>query len=194
MFPELAHHDKLFDVLYAIDVDLAELTRGARCPRCGGPLHWATYERKPRGGPEKLPDEYLVRLGLCCGRPGCRCRVLPASTLFMGRRVYWGGVVLVVLALRQQRPDGYSARRLRRLCGVSRKTLGRWMTWFAEAFPRSSWWQSLRGRVGPWVLDHLLPRSLLMHFVESHGGEEAGLIACLLFLATGQSAHQEQAS
>jgi len=123
MFPELAHHDKLYDVLHAIDVDLAKLTRRARCPSCGGPLHWATYERKPRGGPEKLPDEYLVRLGLCCGRPDCRRRVLPASTLFMGRRVYWGGVVLVVLALRQQRPDGYSARRLRELCGVSRKTL-----------------------------------------------------------------------
>ena len=39
-----------------------------------------------------------MRLSFCCGREGCRRRVLPPSVLFWGRRVYWAAVVLVVTA------------------------------------------------------------------------------------------------
>jgi len=193
MFIELTQRDKLFALFHAMDVDLAELRRRDGCCWCGGSLHHASYERKPRGGPP-VPDAYCVRLGLCCGRSDCRRRTLPASTLFFGRRVYWGCVLLVVVTLRQQRPEGYSINRLCSTYGVSRKTVVRWMAWFAEVFPRSAWWQQLRGRVGPSVSDRQLPGSLLMHFVDVRGAEEAGLVACLLFLATGDQALAEQAS
>ena len=193
MFIESTQRDKLFALLYAIDVDLAEQRRRRGCRWCGGSLQHASYERKPRGGPP-VPDAYCVRFGLCCVRPDCRRRTLPASTLFFGRRVYWGCVLLVVVTLRQQRPEGYSINRLCSTYGVSRKTVLRWMAWFAEVFPRSSWWQQLRGRVSPSVSDQRLPGGLLTHLVDVRGDEEAGLVACLLFLATGDQARQEQAS
>ena len=99
MLPELIQKVSLFYLLHRIDIDLAKQLQQGRCPYCNGPLHHSNYERKPRGGPENIPDEYLVRQSLCCGRPDCRRRTLPPSCLFMGRRVYWGCVILVVMTL-----------------------------------------------------------------------------------------------
>ena len=183
MYPELVQKAKLYAVLHRVDIDLAEAHRGAGCPRCSGPLHQASYERKPRGGPDDLPDEVVVRLGLCCGRPGCRRRTLPPSCLFLGRKVYWGSVVLVVLALRQRRPGGYTARKLRELFGVSYSTLLRWMAFFREAFPVSAGWRRLRGLVAAAVADSELPGGLLASFVSAAGEVEQGLLTCLRFLS-----------
>jgi len=93
MISELLERSSLFSLLHRIDRDLAEEHRQKRCPVCGGPLHQSNYPRKPRGGPEDLPEEILVRRSFCCGTEGCRVRSLPPSCLFMGRRVYWGVVV-----------------------------------------------------------------------------------------------------
>jgi len=113
-----------FRVLHQIDVDLAAQCRERRCARCGGPLHRSEYQRKPRGGPPGLPDEVSRRLSLCCGREGCRARTLPPSCMFLGRKVYWGAVVLVAVALRQRRPGSASAAKLRSLfCPIPRSTL-----------------------------------------------------------------------
>lgn len=183
MLTELFQRIPLFRVLRAIDVDLARKTREERCPHCGGPLHQASYRRKPRGGPETLPEEYLMRESLCCGRDGCRKRTLPPSCLFMGRRVYWGCVILVVLALRQQRPEGASAGKLQRMLGIPRKTIMRWFVYFRDEFPMSDKWQRLRGRVVPTVEDSRLPGSLLECFLETAGSEEGALVGCLGFLA-----------
>jgi len=86
-------------------------------------LHRAYYLRKPRGGPEDIPDEFCRRLSLCCGWEGCRQRQLPPSCLFLGRRVYWSAVILVVTTLRQQRAVGFSANQMRKTYGISRQTL-----------------------------------------------------------------------
>ena len=90
----------LFFVLARIDWSLAAEVRAGGCPHCGGPLHAAHYLRKPRGGPP-LPDSLSTRRSLCCGH--CRRRSTPPSGLFLGRKVYWGAVVVVVAALRQRR-------------------------------------------------------------------------------------------
>ena len=85
----------------------------------------------------------------CCGREGCRRRVLPPSVLFWGRRVYWGAVVLVVTALRQGRVVGITAQRVQALFGVTRPTLTRWLRYFRELFPQTPTWRGLVGRLGP---------------------------------------------
>jgi hypothetical protein len=183
MLTEVVGRISLFRLLRAMDADLAREKREQRCPHCGGPLRQANYRRKPRGGPETIPEEYLIRESLCCGREGCRKRSLPPSCLFMGRRVYWGCVILVVLALRQQRPEGASAGKLQRMFAISRKTLVRWFAYFREEFPMSAKWQLLRGRVMPSVDNSRLPASLLECFLEKAENAEGALTGCLRFLA-----------
>jgi len=184
MLPELLQKVSLFSLLHRIDMDLARQHRQGGCPYCGGPLHQANYTRKPRGGPDDIPEDCLLRLSLCCGREGCRRRSLPPSTRFMGRRVYWSCVILVAMTLRQNRLDGMSANKLSRLLGVTRKTLIRWASYFREIFPSSAKWQRLRGRVSPSVRDSELPGSLVEFFLLNSESPEKGLIACLRFLAT----------
>jgi hypothetical protein len=147
-------------------------------PYCGGPLHRAHYDRKPRGGPPDLPERYSVRLSLCCGRRGCRQRTLPPSVLFWGRRVYWAVVLLVVTALRQGRTEGFTVRRVQTLFGVSRPTLGRWLGYFREQFPQTRAWRSICGRLWPPVHSEALGE-VIERFVQARDGPEAGLVACL---------------
>jgi hypothetical protein len=154
-------------------------------PFCGGPLHYACYERKPRGGPPDLPAAYAVRFSLCCGQPGCRRRVLPPSVLFWGRRVYWAAVFLVVSALRQGRTRGYTVRRLQVLFGLTRPTLARWIRYFREQFPHSRGFQSIRGRLLPQVAVKRLPGSLIERFQKARGAYDLALLACLKALALG---------
>jgi hypothetical protein len=187
VYPDLMPRVTLFHLLHLIDIDLAATCRSAGCPHCGGRLDQAPYPRKPRGEELDLPESYKIRLSLCCSVEGCRRRRLPPSTLFWGRRVHWAPVVLLVVTLRQQRPDGYSASKLRSLFEVSRPTLVRWMAYFRSVFPSSPWWQRLRGRVGVAVADGALPSSLLAAFLAIEGRGEAALVSCLRFLATGQT-------
>ena len=100
------HHDLLRDAefwqfLLGIDQALAKDARKPGCP-CGGRLHWANYPRNPRGGPENLPKECCYRLSLCCDRDGCRKRVTPPSTRFLGRKVYLLSVIFLAAVMRQQ--------------------------------------------------------------------------------------------
>jgi hypothetical protein len=172
---------QLFLLLHKIDVEEADQTQARGCT-CGGRLHRAKYPRQPRGGPADLPEEYCFRLGLCCDQDGCRRRVLPLSVLFWGRRVYWGVVLLVVTALRQQRLEGFTAQRVEELFGVRRPTLSRWMRYFREIFPRSRSWQRVRGRVSPAIFDQALPSALVEAFVQKHGSPEKALPPLLSFL------------
>ena len=137
MLPELLQKSSLFALLFKIDSDLAEKTKQSGCPACKRPLHYANYPRKPRGGPDNLPDQYSLCFSLCCAREGCRKRVKAASTRFWDRRVYWSVVVLVVMALRQNRPDGYSTYRLARLFSIDPDTIQRWVIYFRDIFDSS---------------------------------------------------------
>ena len=183
MLSEIINKVSLFHLLYQIDQDLARQKQQEGCPHCGGPLHYSNYLRKPRGSRQNIPNEYLVRLSLCCGREECRKRTIPPSCRFMGRRVYWGCVILVVMTLKQARPSGSATNSLMRQFGISRNTLLRWFAYFREVFPSSAKWQMLRGRVSTSVENVRLPGSLLEHFFAQFGEGEAGLAACLQFLA-----------
>jgi hypothetical protein len=183
--PEILQSKSLFILLHKIDTELAEIARMQRCPYCGGPLHYAPYLRKPRGGPPDLDETFSTCLSLCCGREGCRRRLLPPSVLFWGRRVYWSSVLLVVTALRQGRDRGYTVEKLKELFGVTRPTLTRWMQYFRRIFPQSQAWKRLSGRLMPPVADGDLPCGLLERFIEAFGDTQRGLTACLKSLAVG---------
>lgn len=136
-----------WNFLYSIDEDLAEHARENGCS-CGGRLHSANYPRKPRGCPDRLPEEYQVRLSFCCERDGCRKRVTPASVRFLGRKVYLGAVVILLAAMQQ----GATARRVRELSkvlGVDRSTLARWQVFWREQFPETEFWKIARARLVP---------------------------------------------
>jgi len=154
-------------------------------PFCGGPLHHAPYRRKPRGGPPDLCEAFEIRFSLCCGREGCRRRVLPPSVLFWGRRVYWAPVLLLVTALRQGRNPEATLEKLKTLCGVWRSTVKRWQRYFRELFPGSATWRRLSGRLIPPIAVDKLPRALLARFYRACGRAEAALVQCLQVFALG---------
>lgn len=153
-------------------------------PYCGGPLHRSAYVRKPRGGPADLPEAFAVRLSWCCGREGCRRRVLPPSVLFWGRRVYWGAVVLVLTALREGRVKGITADGLRARFGVTRLTLRRWRRYFREHFPQTATWRRLVSHFWPPVPAATRVADVLGRFILARGDPEQGLVACLVALCS----------
>ena len=150
------------------DARMAVAVAAHGCPFCGGPLHVANYPRKPRGGLfAEVGADSSLRHSLCCGRPGCRRRVLPPSLRFLGRRVYLEMVMLFASVWAQV---AKGLRTAARQTGVSARTLARWLRWWREEVPRFGWWAELRSRlVAPAPDETALPRSLLMHL---------GRIAC----------------
>ena len=180
MYQALLRDSSLFDLLLRFDEDLAMEARRAGCG-CGGVLHCASYSRKPRGGPAGLGPEHAVRFSFCCGVEGCRRRVTPPSLRFLGRKVFWGVVVLLVPVLRQ----GPTPKRVERLCatfGVSVRTLRRWMRWWREAFGASRFFLAARGLFARPVAIEALPSALLEALSET--GEPAGrVLAVLRFVA-----------
>lgn len=166
-YPELKVED--FAALVQADASLAAAVAARGCPFCGGPLHVANYERKPRGGAFAGAGEgFTLRHSLCCGRRGCRRRALPPSLRFLGRRVYLELAVLLAAACLQVAAAVRAAARSTR---VSARTLARWLRWWREDVPRSSWWAQLRARLAPPTPDEsALPSSLLSHLSQSTTG------------------------
>ena len=170
---------RFFELLYTLDLDLADQARIQGCP-CGGRLHQANYLRKPRGGPGGLSPDRERRLSFCCNRDGCRCRATPPSLRFLGRRVYFGVVVVLVTAM----AHGTTPRRAAELhaeLGVDRRTLARWQRWWREHFPASRFWRGQRARLSPALSDDGLPGTLLDRFAPQ--GEQDGIVSLLRFLA-----------
>ena len=175
----LLQDSSLYRFLFKIDQGFAEEAQAEGCP-CGGRLHQANFDRKPRGGPSDLGPEYGKRLSWCCAREGCRSRKTPPSVRFLGRRVYLGAVVLLVSAMQGGITDK-RADRLQALLGVSRRTLWRWRAWWQQRFPSSDFWRRERGRFMPPVDGCKLPASMLDRF--TGGDERSRLIQALSFLA-----------
>lgn len=170
---------RLYDFLLCIDRDLAEAIRVEGC-RCGGRLHRANYPRKPRGGPSDAGQAQPRRLSWCCAREGCRKRRMPPSVRFLGRRVYWAAVVVLVSAM----ACGITATRagrLRECVGVSVRTLRRWRAWWLGTFVASALWRGAKGRFAPPVDEGALPASLVERFTA--GDEQQQLILALRFLS-----------
>ena len=89
---------------------------------------------------------------------------MPASVRFLGRRVYWGAVVLLATAL----CAGLNLRRGRQLTaqlGVPALTLQRWRQWWLDGFTRTAVWQELRGKLLPPLAATDLPAGFLHRVV-----------------------------
>lgn len=184
MLQEVLERVSFFGMLYRIDVGFYEKMRSGGCVICGGSLYNGFYERKARGSPVEIPEEYEKRMSMYCGR--CGKRHLPQSCLYMGRRVYWGAVLLLVVTLRQQRLTGFSAEKIREQYQISPSTLRRWMLYYREEFIHTAGWKYICGRLQAQVVSAEQPCALVAYFVVSIGDETDGVVSCLEFLAGGQ--------
>jgi hypothetical protein len=152
---------QLRQLLEKVDAELAEQVHLGGCLLCAGKLHRSDYKRKPRGGPKK--DEEVYRDSFCCDKDGCRKRHTPPSVRFLGRKVYWGLVVVLVSAMRHGlKPERVQA--LRESLGIDRRTLERWRQWWLETFVQSSFWKTARARFMPLICEKTLPWSLAKAF------------------------------
>jgi len=162
LYQSLLQDSRYFDLLLKLDEDLAAEARRAGC-ECGGVLHGARYERKPRGGPAGLGAATAVRFSFCCATEGCRRRTTPPSLRFLGRKVFFGVLVLLVPVLR----DGPTPERLVRLCerfAVSVRTVRRWIRFWRETFATSRVWQAARSHFAVPVREEAMPGSLVEGF------------------------------
>jgi len=183
MLSELLKKKSLFYHLYTIDKNIAEQYRKMPCPRCGGSLHFANYPRKLRGEPDGVPEECFIRFSLCCGKEGCRRRLMPPSYRFLGRKVYWHIVILIIISEWQNKIN--SIFKLAKLFDVSRNTITRWIDFYQNIFPSSPQWQSIRGQVVSSVKNKELPASLVNHFLNLEFSIKTALVSCLKFLSQG---------
>ena len=160
-----------FAALTEADGKIARAVAAEGCPHCAGPLHQGNYDRKPRGGTIAGAGEAFVLMhSLCCGRAGCRKRVLPPSLRFLGRRVYLEIVVVLASALAQV---AVRLREARDATQVPAWTLRRWSAWWKHVLPQEPWWAELRARFVPPPPDEAeLPRSLVHAVEASAAGRE----------------------
>lgn len=164
-------------LLKKVDDELSEKTRLGGCLLCGGKLHSAKYKRKPRSGANVCLEVH--RHSFCCDQDGCRKRHTPPSVRFLGRRVYWGVVVVLVSAAHHGiTPE--RARVLREALGIDERTLERWRAWWLETFVQSSFWKAARAWFMPLICEQTLPLSLGRAFGLDGPGQ---VIALLKFLS-----------
>lgn len=86
---------KFWEILEARDRELAWEAQTKGCQVCDGKLDVGNYARKDRGlGASGLPLAG-IRLSFCCRVRGCRKRHTPPSVRFLGRRVYFGAIIIL---------------------------------------------------------------------------------------------------
>ena len=175
---EILRDTRFYDLLLGFDRQIAEAAHTVRCQKCGAALHWGSYERKPRGGPAGLGAEHRRRFSLCCAADGCRKRETPGSVRFLGRKVFFGAMVVLISAM-QSGLNPARMKRLKVLVGVSRRTVMRWREWWRTVFIESPFWRANRALAPPAGTADL-PASLLRSF---DGAVERQLILSLRFLA-----------
>ena len=178
MYQAVLTDARFHEQLLVFDRDLAAAARAARCWICGGALHSASYDRKPRGFPGGAGREYAERFSFCCAIDGCRKRTTPPSLRFLGRHVYLATVMTLISAMLL----GTTPSRLARLSavpGIDRRTLARWRAWWRSTFTDGPFAAVARAAVATPIDIAALPVSLLDRFA---GGLEQQLTALLRFL------------
>lgn len=179
MYQTVLNDPAFYLLLLRFDEDLAVAERALGCQICGKNLEVADFRRKPRGLAVQLGERFAERLSFCCAGRTCRKRRTPASVRFLGRKVYLGGIVVLISAMR----CGASPARMRRLhelVGVSRHTVARWRRWWCEQLPATGCWAGLAGTLMPPVAVAELPASLLERFA---GAPDERLLSLLRWLS-----------
>jgi hypothetical protein len=168
---------KFVDFLFRTDQKMAEEVRAAGCLRCSNALHLNSFPRKPRGMPLAWTDHFTYRLSFDCSV--CSKRHTPPSVRFLEHRVYLGFAVVLTCAVQKGLTD-FRVKSLVAKIKVSRQTIERWCWWWQEAFAKSAFFKTERGRFKPQIDDATLPSSLLRCFEDA---DLSPLQALLRFLA-----------
>ena len=111
---------------------------------------------------------------------------------FLGRRIYFGFVVLLVAALR----GGATPVRIRRLSvdtGASFDTISRWIAWWRQSFPATAFWKARHGDFVPTIEIGSLPGSLLERFTALDPVRRIVQALCFLAPLSTSSAYPELA-
>jgi hypothetical protein len=90
----------------------------------------------------------------------------PPSVRFLGRKVYLGAMVILVAAMRQ----GATPRRvneLSKLIGADRTTIARWLVFWQEHFPKTTFWRIARARLVPAFEIVAYPLSIVEAFAQN---------------------------
>ncbi len=181
---EILRDTRFYELLLCFDRQIAETAHTDRCPKCGAALHWGSWERKPRGGPAGLGPRHRLRFSLCCAAEGCRKRETPGSLRFLGRKVYFGAMVVLISAM-QSGLNPERMKLLKELVGVSRRTVLRWRDWWHTVFAVSLFWRAHRGlTLSASTTD--LPASLLKSFGGSTLQQLISLLRFLTPITTGR--------
>jgi hypothetical protein len=179
--------ERFHELLLKLDRDLAAPVRADGCPSCHAALHAAPFARKPRGMPKRLGREHRQRLSFCCAKDGCRQRATPPSLRFLGRKVYLGGLIVLISAMRCG-PTPVRIARLQELIGVSRRTVLRWRRWWYEIFTHSVFWRAAMAAFMPPAERAELPASLLRRFTGNHQQQLIALLRFISPITTGAAA------
>jgi hypothetical protein len=105
----------------------------------------------------------------------------PPSLRFLGRKVFFGALVLLLPVLRDS-PTPERLARLRDTFAVSARTVRRWCRFWKEAFVASRVWQAARGLFATPVATERMPRALVEAFAK--GGDVEGRVVAVLRLVS----------
>jgi hypothetical protein len=154
---------KFVEFLVRTDEQMAEEMRAGGCLRCGNALHLNSFPRKPRGIPPDWANKYFTyRLSFDCSV--CGKRHTPPSVRFLEHRVYLGFAVVLACAVQKGLTD-FRVKMLINQIKVPRQTIERWCIWWQEAFAKSAFFKTERGRFKPLTIeDATLPACLLLCF------------------------------
>jgi len=119
---------------------------------------------------------------LCCGKKGCRKRVLPKSVLFDGRKVCWRVVILVTILVRQQRTS--TMRQIQEELKVDLRTIRRWIAEYRQDFSTGRY----KGISGSFAtgLEAGAEVSGLFSFFVTQNDSTSGIVRLLTFLAENE--------
>jgi hypothetical protein len=133
---------RFFDFAIHIDAEFSKNARSTGCPKCGGALHSARYNRKGRLKDIASPQNWNLFHSLCCSNENCRKRVRPLSIRFAGRSPFSANLVILANLL----VSGGSKRSIIVICRelkVSESTVRRWLRFWKTVHIKSVWWRKL---------------------------------------------------
>lgn len=173
---------RVFKFVKQIDDDTIARAAVMACQHCGGHLDKAYFQRKPKGIPLAIDDEFARRASFCCREDGCRKRFTPKLLMFLGKKSYASVVIILLSAIHQGFQAG-DALKIRQSMGISRKTLGRWLKWWRNYFPTTPLWRVNGGHFVPSLDETLLPRALLERLFADFDNGFGWFMKCLKLLS-----------
>lgn len=138
MYHSITLDPNFFNHLLATDKQIARQVQAQNCSVCSGKLYQAHYERKPRGIPDGVDPDYVIRFSFCCATQGCRKRTTAPSLRFLSRKVYTSVILLLVFLLREKTDEakvGCLNQYFKREIAV--ETIRRWRCFWLFQLPLS---------------------------------------------------------